>query len=110
MASRGDGHNKCDGIMRDLFQVRRIVCDEMNDFSNKSMWTVRGHQFTVSEMKDSCNPIRTPVSGLMKSVSNVSPFENIHRTHPNAQPLVQSKLYSERTNETDSGPPVVVYS
>ena len=71
---------------------------------------LRGHQFTVSEIKDSYNPIRTLVSGLMLPVSNVPPFENINRAHPNAQPPAHSRLCLERMNETDSGLPVVGYS
>ena len=81
------------------------------------MRAVREHQFTVPVMVDSYNNIRTLVSELVKKdrpawlpVSKRPSIGNIHLTHPNAQLPVQPKLCSERTNETDPGPPVVGYS
>lgn len=81
------------------------------------MWAVREHQFIVSGMVDSYNPIRTLVSELVRKdrpaqlpVSERPPIGIMHLTHPNAQLPVQPKLCSERTNETDPDPPVVGYS
>jgi len=74
MASCGGGYNKCDRIMRDLLRVRRIVCDEVNHFSNKSMWAV-GDISLQDQILYSL--IRTLVSGLVSKgrpkLANVSP-------------------------------------
>jgi hypothetical protein len=71
------------------------------------MWAVREHQFTVSRIIDSYNPIRTLVSGLVRKerptrwpVSDRSTFEiyTLLTPMPSFQ-FSQSRVRKERTKQ-----------